>query len=249
MKQPADPVPETTGASSQKILRLATRILLAVLAGIGLGLAAYYGLPAIYGGVVQPVQDNTQRIAEVETSFESDLEAQQTRLETLEARLTRLESDLASAVEGLESVQTDLGDLRTSLGDERGDLQRVRALETELETIGEALEAAETRLADVEEAVDESHGPLAALGQRVQLLRVMELVLRARLALADNNPGVAGQDLRRARAILASASAPDAWSPIVNRLDMALANLNSAPLVAEQDIEAAWYLMLEASAP
>ncbi|HET7009141.1 MAG TPA: hypothetical protein VFI11_00065 [Anaerolineales bacterium] len=249
MKQPADPVPEPRSTSSPRILKLATRIVLAVLAGVGLGLAAYYGLPAIYSSYVQPVQDNTQRIAEVEKSFESDLETQQTRLEALEARLIQVETDLAAAVETLEAVQKDLQELLTALGEERGDLQRIRALETELETMAEALEAAETRLTEVEGTVEESQAPMAALEERVQLLLAMELVLRARLALADNNPGLAGQDLRRARGILVSTGAPDSWSSIVTRLDMALANLNSAPLAAQQDIEAAWYLMLEASAP
>jgi hypothetical protein len=67
--------------------------------------------------------------------------------------------------------------------------------------------------------------------------------------LADNNPGLAGEDVRRARGIISGASAPPGWGEIVNRLDMALANLSASPLVAVQDVEAAWYLMLEASAP
>ena len=170
MKQAADPIPETapTG-TARRAVRFLAKLGLVVLAGIGLGIAAYYGFPAVYSGFVQPVQINTQRIAEVETSLESELDASFDRLE--------------------------------------------------------------------------------ALNERIQLLRAMELVLRARLALADNNPGLAGQDLRRARGVLASATAPQDWAPIVDRLDMALSNLNTAPLVAVQDVEAAWYLMLEASAP
>jgi chromosome segregation ATPase len=195
------------------------------------------------------VQINTQRIAEVETSLESELDASLDRLEALDARLAGVETELAAAVETLESVQADLQGLQDSLGADQGDVQRVRDLETQLEGLASELEAAQARLASVEESVEESRPPVEALNERIQLLRAMELVLRSRLALADNNLGLAGQDLRRARGILAGASAPQDWAPIVDRLDMALANLNSAPLVAVQDVEAAWYLMLEASAP
>jgi chromosome segregation ATPase len=250
MKQAADPIPETapTG-TARRAVRFLAKLGLVVLAGIGLGIAAYYGFPAVYSGFVQPVQINTQRIAEVETSLESELDASFDRLEALDARLAGVETELAAGVEALGSVQADLQGLQDSLGVDQGDVQRVRALETRLADLASELEAAQTRLTSIEESVEESRPPVEALNERIQLLRAMELVLRARLALADNNPGLAGQDLRRARGVLASATAPQDWAPIVDRLDMALSNLNTAPLVAVQDVEAAWYLMLEASAP
>ena len=250
MKQAADPVPDSVlGGTARRALRFVARLALVLLAGIALGVGAYYGLPAVYNGFVQPVQINTERISEVERSLHSEQEADRARLQALEDRVTAVESDLAAAVEALDAAQADLRQLLAALGDERGDLQRVRALEAQSEAIAASLEADESRLAAVEETLADSQDPVDALVQRIQLLRGMELVLRARLALADNNPGLAGQDLGQARAILAASGAPPAWGPIVDRLDMALANLDSAPLVAVQDVEAAWYLMLEASAP
>ena len=248
-KQAAD-LPESAPAPfSRRLARFLVRMLLVVLAGIGLGLGAYYGLPAVYTGFIQPVQINTRQIGEVESALEAQRQSDQGRLDAIETRLTGLETDLAAQREALGALQSDLDSVLTLLGSDHGDLGRVRDLESQLADLQATLESTEARLSAVEGSLTSSAEPVDALQERVQLLRAMELVLRARLSLADNNPGLAGEDLQRARGILSGASAPAGWGGIVNRLDMALANLSASPLVAVQDVEAAWYLMLEASAP
>lgn len=233
----------------RRLARFLARILLVVLAGIGLGLGAYYGLPAVYTGFIQPVQINTRQIGEIESALAAQRQSDQARLDAIETRLTGLETDLAAQREMVGALQGDLDSILTQLGSDHGDLQRVRDLESQLAALQSSLDSTEARLTVVEGSLTQSAEPVDALRERVQLLRAMELVLRARLSLADNNPGLAGEDLRRARGILGGASAPAGWADIVNRLDMALANLSATPLVAVQDVEAAWYLMLEASAP
>ena len=248
-KEAADlPVPARPPLA-RRVLRAAARILLVVVAGIGLGLGAYYGLPALYTGFIQPVQINTRQIADLESQAEAQRQSDQARLEAVDTRLTAIETDLAALKETLGGLQADVESLQTSLGSERGDLQRLRALESQLASLQSSLQSAQDRLTVVERSVSQSQEPVDALKARVQLLRAMELVFRARLALADNNPGLAGDDLRRARGILEDPSSPNSWASITDRLDMALTNLAAAPLVAVQDVEAAWYLMLEASAP
>jgi uncharacterized protein HemX len=233
----------------RRLARFLVRTLLVVLAGIGLGLGAYYGLPALYTGFVQPVQINTRQIGEIESALEAQRQSDQARLDAIETRLTGLETELAANKEMLGALQADLDSALTLLGSDHGDLQRLLDLESQLADLQSSVDSAEARLAAVEGSLSQSAEPVDALRERVQLLRAMELVLRARLSLADNNPGLAGEDVRRARGILSGASAPPRWGDIVNRLDMALANLSASPLVAVQDVEAAWYLMLEASAP
>ena len=243
-------LPEPAPTSFPRRLgRLLVRTLLVVLAGIGLGLGAYYGLPALYTGFVQPVQINTRQIGEIESALEAQRQSDQARLDAIETRLTGLETDLAASKEGLGALQADLDSALTLLGNDHGDLQRLLDLESQLADLQSAVDSAEARLTAVEGSLSQNAEPIDALRERVQLLRAMELVLRARLSLADNNPGLAGEDVRRARGIISGASAPPGWGDIVNRLDMALANLSASPLVAVQDVEAAWYLMLEASAP
>jgi hypothetical protein len=250
VKQPADPIADSIAISpARRALRLLARLALAAMAGVLLGIALYFWLPAVYRDLVRPVQVNTQRITEVQSSLETERQADRDRLQALEERVAQIEADLAAAVEALEATQADLRALSVSLGADGDDLRRVRDPEAQLETVADSLAAAEEHLASVQETVVTSQEPLADLGDRLELLRAMELALRARLALADNNPGLAGQDLRRARSILSISSAPPSWGPIVVRLDMALANLDTSPLVAVQDVEAAWYRMLEASAP
>jgi septal ring factor EnvC (AmiA/AmiB activator) len=249
MKEAADLPEPARPTPARRVLRAAARVLLVVLAGIGLGLGAYFGLPALYTGFVQPVQVNTRQIADLESQWQAQRGSDQSRLEAVDARLTSLETDLAALKETIGGLQADVESLQSSLGSERGDLQRVRALESQLASLQSSLQSAQDRLTALESSLAQSQEPVEALKARVQLLRAMELVLRARLALADNNPGLAGDDLRRAQAILEDPSSPDAWAPIADRLDMALTNLAAAPLVAVQDVEAAWYLMLEASSP
>ena len=233
----------------RRLARFLVRALLVVLAGIGLGLGAYYGLPALYTGFIQPVQINTRQIGEIESALEAQRQSDQARLDAIETRLTGLETDLAANREALGALRSDLDSALTLLGNDHGDLQRVRDLESQLVDLQSTADSTEARLTAVEGSLGQSAKPVDALRERVQLLRAMELVLRARLSLADNNSGLAGEDLRRARGIIGTASAPSDWGGIVDRLDMALANLSASPLVAVQDVEAAWYLMLEASAP
>jgi chromosome segregation ATPase len=243
-------LPEPAPTSfSRRLVRFLVRMLLIVLAGIGLGLGAYYGLPAVYTGFIQPVQINTRQIGEIESALEAQRQSDQARLDAIETRLTGLETDLAANREALGALQADMDSVLTLLRSDHGDLQRLRDLEVALVELQSSADSAEARLTALEGSLSQSAEPVDALRERVQLLRAMELVLRARLSLADNNPGLAGEDLRRARGILSGASAPAGWAAIVNRLDMALANLSASPLVAVQDVEAAWYLMLEASAP
>jgi hypothetical protein len=69
--------------------------------------------------------------------------------------------------------------------------------------------------------------------------------------LYESNFGLAKQDVQSARAILAAtqASAPEPESKdlaeVVNRLDLAIARLPEFPVVASDDLDIAWQVLLQ----
>ena len=161
-------LPEPTPTSFlRRLARVLGRLLLVVLTGIGLGLGAYYGLPALYTGFIQPVQINTRQIGEIESALEAQRQSDQARLEAIETRLTGLETELAAEREALGALQADLDSILTLLGSDRGDLQRVRDLETQLAALQSSLESTEARLTAVEGSLAQSSEPVDALQERL----------------------------------------------------------------------------------
>jgi hypothetical protein len=77
----------------------------------------------------------------------------------------------------------------------------------------------------------------------------MELLSRSRLYLIQNNPGLSRQDVEAARQTLAEVqeNVPPDQKQIVSfwlqRLDLALENLNGTPVIAANDLEIAWSML------
>jgi hypothetical protein len=98
-----------------------------------------------------------------------------------------------------------------------------------------------------------SEAPLQELDRRLQLIRVMELMTRARWWLIQNNLGLASEDAQAAVAAMESImqTSPDSQratlQPIVDRLKLVLLDLPGSPVVAADDLEIAWDLIVSAS--
>jgi hypothetical protein len=93
--------------------------------------------------------------------------------------------------------------------------------------------------------------PLVTVRTEVHLLKAMELLTRARLQLAQDNPGAAKTEVQEARNLLLNlgATLPEdqqkALAAIVQRLELGLANLPDAPRLAADDLEVAWQLLVK----
>ena len=78
-------------------------------------------------------------------------------------------------------------------------------------------------------------------------MKAMEMLTRGRLYLVQNNLGLAQNEVQAARDVLAGLVAPDyqqaALNAMIIRLDLALANLPGAPVLAAEDLEIAWQLL------
>jgi hypothetical protein len=107
-------------------------------------------------------------------------------------------------------------------------------------------------LADIEELSGkvEDDSALKVLRYDVMLLKAMESLTRARLFLSQENTGLASEEILGARDMLLilKGMVPDFQKDtvqlILDRLDLARDNLTGLPEVAEDDLEAAWQLLL-----
>jgi len=93
--EPASPQPsfgERLASAFVQFVRALVRLLLLVMLAVILGAAAYFGVPLLYRTYVQPVEDNSARIAELET-----------RLDVLESQTAQQHNDTADRLNALET--------------------------------------------------------------------------------------------------------------------------------------------------
>ena len=87
-----------------------------------------------------------------------------------------------------------------------------------------------------------------SVGRQVSMLRSMELLSRARLFLFEADYGLARRDVEAARNILAAVPAIEGDAEVLTetvfRLDRTLANLPDRPVVASNDLDIAWAVLL-----
>jgi hypothetical protein len=92
---------------------------------------------------------------------------------------------------------------------------------------------------------------LAELQRQVRLNRAIELLSRARLYLSQSNFGLAKQDVQAAQDLLVPLQTEiptekaAALQAVITRLGLALENLPAFPVVAVDDLDIAWQLLVE----
>lgn len=213
---------ERVGRFFRFLLRLAA--LLVILAIISMAL--YYVLPWLYQRYITPVEQNTAQMSEL-----------QSRLEQSEQEL----ADLQSRLEDMEAAQTQNAQSVSELD------QRVSDIETEIEARTQSLASLEQMQAELQE---QSEADAAEFQRQLNLLKAMELLSRARLFMYQSNFGLARQDVQIARDVLAEAQAGAPASlvgdleQVLLRLDMTLSNLPDFPVLAADDLDIAWQILL-----
>ena len=105
-------------------------------------------------------------------------------------------------------------------------------------------------LAGLQDKLQIEGTPLENIRNELQLVKAMELLTRARMLLDTNNLGLAQEDLQSASDLLNELQArlPDDQktnlSEIIERLNTASGNLPNRPILASDDLEIAWQLLL-----
>lgn len=221
---------QTFGQITRRFVLAVLRLIIIVAVIGGCGAAIYFGAPFLYESFVQPVEENTSQMNDInlrQSQSEFQIADLQTRLATLEAGQNAQSNsitDIDSRIQSLEAVQTDQNEVASHL---------------------------DSRLKNLEGADARRNESLAGLTYQSDLLRVMELLSRARLFLYQSNFGLARADVQVARDILAEmqSSAPESKQKDLKeallRLDMALKNLPAFPVAASDDLDIAWQILLE----
>ena len=204
------------------ILRLVSLLILLSL----LSLALYLVLPWLYQRFIQPVEQNTAQVRE------------------LQSRQAQTEQELAD-------LQTKLGTIETVQNGHDGSLTELDKRLSDIETEITARTKSLSELEDMQSKLQEQNEAASAeLDRQINLLKGMELLSRARLFMYESNFGLAKQDVQIARDLLAKVQ-PDAPQPladeletVVQRLDMTLSNLPAFPVAASDDLDIAWQILL-----
>ena len=206
------------------------RLFLVVLLGAVLGAGIYSGVALAIQQIGAPTRQNSARILALEGQLAEGGEIDQQRQQDRD-RLSEVERALG------EQASTVAG-LQAQLDDQAGGQDR---LARQLTTLTDKLEALTQRI--------EADPPAADLQRDLQLTQAMLSLVRARLWLVENNLGLAIAEVERARALLLPLADEQPgggkFEAAIERLDFALVELNNRPLVAADDIEIAWKLLVE----
>lgn len=196
-------------------------IALALLIG-GIGALLYYGLPFINQKVIVPIQENRAQINKLST-----------KVDTLQTQL---------AIE-VDTLRTQLDETNNRVDSVEKSIEAQTASLTKLDEIQAKLED------EIQTSNDEA---LLKLKHEIMLTRALDMLGRARLYLAQSNFGLAREDVKSARDLLITlhAETNDKVLELATaRLDLALENLPTFPVVAAGDLEIAWQILMSGEAP
>ena len=149
---------------------------------------------------------------------------------------------------GINKLETEIEALQTQLNETNS---RVDSIEAMIETHTASITKLEEMQATLEEEVaTKNNSVMVALKREIMFTRAIETISRARLYLSQSNFGLAKTDVQSTRDILAElvVDAPSyqiaALNQIIVRIDLALGNLPAFPVIAADDVDIAWQLMM-----
>lgn len=240
-----------------RAIRWIFRMLAVVLLGIALGAGIYYGVRSIYRDTIEPLQTLDQRMMEIEATV-SDLNgALRDERNSTARQISGLQGRIAAQAEDIASLSAQISRLEIQIEGQGEALEAVTELNAGLEQLEKDLTSTDEQLQELQATVEADELPTEQVVVNLQLMRVMNLMTRARLWIEQDNFGLASEDLQTALEImqpLAGEEISDDESQgqlqrITDQLTLALEAVRSNPVLAEEEMEIAWKLLLEAAAP
>ena len=209
-------------------------IIVIVVGGFGYGL--YIGIPYFVNNILTPIEQNTGQISQIATQQANDLLVMEGDIATLQTQIDGLQLQNDSNMEALDTQSGHLSAMAT----QQMDLNNfVATLEIDL---GDQLDEQETAL-------------LAEIEYNLKVSQAIQLLSRANLYLVQSNYGMARQDLSTAYGLLddyignAPADKQEFLQTVVDRMEMAIFNLPSYPVVAANDLQIAWQYLVDNNDP
>ena len=237
----------------KRFLRFLLRLFVVVIIGVALGIGAYYGLPALYRDFIEPIQSNSDRIAALEESVARVQVDFREKNAMIVSDLAGVEGELAQQREDLSELTVGEEGLVSRVTDIEQAMEENELLSNRIEDLEESQRALVVRFDALEESIGDREIPYERLATQLQLLRVMELVTRARLWMMQGNLGEASEDITFAKDVLEALEIDDGDEEtlilIVDRLDQVLLEISLNPIIAADDLEIVWQYLLLATEP
>ena len=262
---PEDSTP-TFGQRMINLIRFVVRLLFTLIVAIGLGAAVYYaaafGVPALRERYIQPVEENTQRIADLEAQQRQSLEALTQQIESLHTRLTDLEiqndrakaqvAELENNLAAAKSVQatqaaalTTLAPMSAVLAETQNELSQVL---TTLEDLSAGIDTYALNIGTLQTESLNNTTRVVQMQNELQMLRLMEALTRGRLFISQGNIAQAENSIHAGlmAADKLSETAPGyqmaALKQVRDQLQNALEYLVLSPLRAADQLDGAWQI-------
>jgi chromosome segregation ATPase len=236
-----------------RVVRSVFRLVMILMIGIALGVGIYFGTRALYRNYVEPMQASLQRMAEIEEALAQDKVLARTQAEQTGERLAEIDGRLAEQSEAMAILVVEIDSVQNGLEEQDNRIDQLRTMVNRIETLSSDLKATADQVEGLETALLEIELPAQRISKQINLIQAMTLLSKAHLWLAEDNLGLAAEEIVAARDILAFM--PESDSPeenalvdqIIDRLSLALADVRTTPNAAADELEIAWKLMLEAT--
>ena len=237
-----------------RVMRFILRLIFVVVFGIVIGAALYLGVPTLYRSTIEPMQANTERIEELQETLAIGLSTSEKQVKRLGERLVEAEGRLAEQGEITAALQAELDGIGVVLDDQTDELSKIRIMSDRLKDITSDLDETIDRVELLEVALSEVQFPAVEFRRQVRMISAMTMITKARLWLIQDNLGQAAEEISAARELLANSIVDmnvvdEELTQIIERLDLALADIRTMPIVAADELEIAWKLLVEATTP
>jgi hypothetical protein len=251
-------VEETEDVSDSTIVRIfrfLLRITVVIIFGIILGISAYLGVPAIYREFVEPVQTNSRQIEIFIGEFEGLKEDLSSQTMTIEEINGMVEGLLAEQRESIAELTAKVAVIDVAVIELEEGAKNIVTMEGRLDRVDDVLQEFGSDLEGFSVELEETDTPSAKLSRQLQLIKAMELITRARFWFLQDNQGKAREDIQSAKEVVelvltdGAESEVEVLAGIVERLDQALLAIELTPIVAADDLEIVWQLLILATEP
>jgi hypothetical protein len=237
-----------------RVMRFILRFIVVVVFGVVLGAALYLGVPALYRSTVEPMRVNTERIEELQETLDLNLSTSAKQADRLGERLVEAEGRLAEQGEAVAALQAEFDGIGVALDDQASKIAKLSIISDQLEEITADLDETIGRVELLEVTLSEVEFPATEFRRQVRMISAMTLITKARLWLIQDNLGQAAEEITAARELLAKSVVDitvvdEELVQIIERLDLALADVRTTPIVAADELEIAWKLLVEATTP
>jgi hypothetical protein len=140
------------------------------------------------------------------------------------------------------------------LDDQASEISKLGVVSDQLEAITADLDETIDRVELLEVTLSEVDFPAVEFRRQVRMISAMTMITKARLWLIQDNLGQAAEEISAARELLANSvvdmnAVDEELAQIIERLDLALADVRTMPIVAADELEIAWKLLVEAANP